>query len=129
MGKTSKKIMKGVGIAIFAVLAIFAFGYCFQLLWNWLIPDLFNGPVITFWQGMGLILLGKLIVGGRPGGGCKCKKSKWKKKKEYWTKYKNSEDFKQWKESCKTMSEEEKNEMKQKMKEKFFKDKNESEEC
>ena len=34
-----------------------------MLLWNWLIPDLFSGPVITFWQAAGLFLLSKILFG------------------------------------------------------------------
>ena len=39
-------------------------------LWNWLIPPLFHGPVLTFWQTLGLLVLSKLFLGGfrgRPG--------------------------------------------------------------
>jgi hypothetical protein len=45
-------------------------------LWNWLIPCLFHGPVINFWQALGLLLLGKLLFGwhGHHGGW----KSNWK---------------------------------------------------
>ena len=40
-----------------------AVGFSVQYLWNWLIPELFHGPVITFWQALGLCLLGKLVFG------------------------------------------------------------------
>ena len=40
-------------IAIFIVLL----GYPVMLLWNWLMPELFSLPVITFWQAIGLNLL------------------------------------------------------------------------
>lgn len=41
-------------------------------LWNWLVPDLFNGPQITFWQSAGLLLLAKILFGfGSKGGGWK----------------------------------------------------------
>jgi len=33
------------------------------LLWNWLIPDLFNGPTMTFWQAVGMNLLISIIFG------------------------------------------------------------------
>jgi hypothetical protein len=33
-------------------------------LWNELIPDLFHGPIITFWQACGLTILAKLLVSG-----------------------------------------------------------------
>lgn len=39
-----------------------------MMLWNWLIPELFNGPIINYWQAFGLLLLSKLLTGmGRPG--------------------------------------------------------------
>lgn len=43
-----------------------------QYLWNWLVPDLFSGPVITFWQAAGLLILSKILLwpigrGGRWG--------------------------------------------------------------
>ncbi|MBL6445258.1 hypothetical protein JMN32_02990 [Fulvivirga sp. 29W222] len=57
-----------------------AIGWLVMLLWNWLVPDLFNGPKITFWQALGLFLLSKLFFGisGRKGGGHW--KHKWKHK-------------------------------------------------
>jgi hypothetical protein len=40
-------------------------------LWNWLMPAVFGLHVITFWQALGLIVLGKILFGGfhRHGGG------------------------------------------------------------
>jgi hypothetical protein len=32
-----------------------------QLLWNWLMPNLFNMPVITFWQALGLNMLAGIL--------------------------------------------------------------------
>lgn len=46
-----------------------AIGFAVQYLWNWLIPELFKGPVITFWQALGLFTLGKLVLGWHGGGG------------------------------------------------------------
>lgn len=46
------------------VLFISVFGSITMLLWNWLVPEIFNGPVITFWQALGLLLLSKLLFGG-----------------------------------------------------------------
>ncbi|MES2745006.1 MAG: hypothetical protein V4655_06245 [Bdellovibrionota bacterium] len=36
----------------------------FFYLWNYLIPDLFHGPELSFFQAMGLLVLAKLLVGG-----------------------------------------------------------------
>ena len=35
----------------------------FMFLWNWLIPTLFSGPVLTYWQALGLLVLAKIIFG------------------------------------------------------------------
>lgn len=54
-----------------ALVALFGFGLVTMLLWNWLVPVLFHGPIITYWQAFGLLLLSKILFGGfkgRPGG-------------------------------------------------------------
>lgn len=33
-------------------------------LWNWLLPQLFGWPEITFWQGLGLLALCRILFGG-----------------------------------------------------------------
>jgi hypothetical protein len=35
-----------------------------MLLWNWLVPSLFNGPELGFLQALGLLLLAKILFGG-----------------------------------------------------------------
>lgn len=43
-------------------LAVFGFGTMY--LWNWLLPSLFQLPVINFWQAIGLLVLSRLLFGG-----------------------------------------------------------------
>lgn len=54
-----------VGKVIFGALAItafvFAFGYGIQWLWNWLMPDLFELPTISYWQAIGLFILSRIL--------------------------------------------------------------------
>jgi hypothetical protein len=38
-------------------------------LWNWLVPALFNGPKLTFWQALGLLVLSKILLSGFGGSG------------------------------------------------------------
>lgn len=61
---------------------ITALGFGIRELWNCLIPELFHGPVITFWQGLGLCLLGKMLFGwhGGPGGGFRRNRRAWDEK-------------------------------------------------
>ena len=59
-----KWILKGIGFAVLTVLGILGFGYVFMLLWNWLMPAIFGLHMINFWQGVGLLILGKMLFGG-----------------------------------------------------------------
>jgi hypothetical protein len=54
---------------VFGVLLIVLFTYVTQQLWNWLVPQLFAGPLISFWQTFGLLVLSKIIFSGI-GGKC-----------------------------------------------------------
>ena len=38
-------------------IVIVILGYPLMLLWNWLLPDIFGLPEITFWQAIGLNIL------------------------------------------------------------------------
>ena len=46
-------------IAFLGLIAIIIviLGYPLMLLWNWLMPELFGLPEITFWQAIGLNIL------------------------------------------------------------------------
>lgn len=35
-----------------------------MLLWNWLVPELFSGPVVTYWQTLGILVLSKILLSG-----------------------------------------------------------------
>jgi hypothetical protein len=66
--------MKGHGIKTVAMVVglTVVFGAVFGLavmgLWNWLVPSLFGGKAIGFWQALGLLLLARILVGGFHGG-------------------------------------------------------------
>ena len=73
-----KKVAK---ILVIVVAAVALFGAVVMLLWNALIPDLFNGPIITFWQAIGLLILSHILIrswGGHHG----WKHDRWKHKLE-----------------------------------------------
>ena len=81
----AKMILK---VLVFVPLLILGVGYITMYLWNWLVPELFNGPVITFCQALGLLILSKIFFSGFKGRGrCCCHHShgSWKEKmKEKW---------------------------------------------
>jgi hypothetical protein len=81
------KYLKYVGFGILG-LGFVAFAIWLTMtLWNWLIPDLFNGPEIGYWQTAGLFILSKILLTGiAPGKGHdKSHDNKWKRK--YMKKY------------------------------------------
>ncbi|MGH2567560.1 MAG: hypothetical protein ACRDGA_04425 [Bacteroidota bacterium] len=55
------KIGKGI---LFLTIALVIFGWVVMALWNALVPDLFNGPELTYWQAAGLLLLSHLLLRG-----------------------------------------------------------------
>jgi hypothetical protein len=52
---------------VIAVLALV--GWVVMLLWNALVPQLFHGPALGYWQAVGLLLLSRLLFGGLRGRG------------------------------------------------------------
>jgi hypothetical protein len=49
--------------ALAAVVGLLLLGVVTMFLWNWLVPQLFNGPHITYIQALGLIVLSKILTG------------------------------------------------------------------
>ena len=104
---------RGLWIAkmvLFGIVAVTLFVYVTMMLWNWIIPVLFSGPVITFWQTLGLLALSKIFFSGFSKGGHSGRG---------WKPY--------WKEKWHAMTPEEKEKFKQKMKEKWCYKPNDSE--
>ena len=60
--------MKRKWIFVLAPIALVAFmaivGEVVMHLWNWLLPALFGWRLITFWQGLGLLALCRILFGG-----------------------------------------------------------------
>jgi hypothetical protein len=68
-GRWVLRVLKVVAIVI---VAFTVFGFVTTHLWNYLMPGLFGLRTLTFWQAVGLIVLGRLLFGGfgpRFGGG------------------------------------------------------------
>jgi hypothetical protein len=87
-----KKLLK---MAAIAALYILLFGTFVMALWNWLMPELFNLPMITFSQGLGLFVLGRILTGGfRIGAGIGSRSSSdsedWAYKKQMFESWKNA---------------------------------------
>lgn len=56
-----------VGLPL-VILAVTVFGWAVMGLWNWLVPALFAGKTISFWQALGVLVLSRILFGGFFGG-------------------------------------------------------------
>jgi len=58
------RMWKALKIVVFVALALLVFGFVTEHLWNWLMPAIFGLKTITFGQGLGLVVLSKILLGG-----------------------------------------------------------------
>ncbi|HLJ39728.1 MAG TPA: hypothetical protein VKT54_15085 [Steroidobacteraceae bacterium] len=64
-----RRVLKGVAIALAVIVFIAVFGAVVMQLWNYLVPELFHGPQIGYWQALGLLVLCRILFGGMRGRG------------------------------------------------------------
>jgi hypothetical protein len=71
--KTIGSVLCRVGACVCVAIVV---GLGTMLLWNWLIPQIFNGPEINFIETLGLLVLSKIFFGFNrmAGGNCSCGK-------------------------------------------------------
>jgi hypothetical protein len=66
MNETLKVVGTGIaaliGFVLVAIGFVVIFTYPTMWLWNWLMPDTFGLPELTFWQTFGLLILARLII-------------------------------------------------------------------
>ena len=92
-----------VAMIVFGIIAItglaILFGFVLMWLWNAIMPELFDLPVVTYWQAVGIFILAKLLFGGIGSGSSSSSKSS---KGDSWScdddskKKSKSSDFKKW---------------------------------
>jgi Ca2+/H+ antiporter, TMEM165/GDT1 family len=102
--RVRSRVGKIIGFVILGIIGVFVFGSVIMLLWNALMPDIFNLRTITFWQALGLLVLTKILFSGFRGGP-RGFGSRWKKDalRERWTNMtpEQQEKFKQeWGRRC-----------------------------
>jgi hypothetical protein len=57
-------VLRGIKIAVFVIIGTVVLGFVVKSLWNVLVPPIFGWHTISFWQGIGLLLLSKILFGG-----------------------------------------------------------------
>ncbi|MBX2898476.1 MAG: hypothetical protein KF775_02440 [Cyclobacteriaceae bacterium] len=103
--KKSVKVVKVLLLIVLGAGIVSAIIWSTMYLWNWLVPELFNGPVINIWQTLGLLALSRILF-GRWGGGHKHSHAHGP-----WKNY--------WRQRWRTMDASERERFKEKMKEKW----------
>jgi hypothetical protein len=62
-------IARGVKILVMIAVVLGVVSFAVMSLWNWLVPPLFSGPMLSYWEALGLLVLARLLFGGlRPHG-------------------------------------------------------------
>jgi len=87
------------------ILGITALGALVMYLWNWLMPEIFGLPLLTFWQALGLLVLSKILFGGfkmNKNGGSKREfsNSEFKQKFMNMSEEERAEFKEKWKQRC-----------------------------
>ena len=67
VGWVVRGVAKGVAIAAAVVVFIGVFSWAVMLLWNFVVPALFHGPLIGYWQALALLVLSRILFGGLRG--------------------------------------------------------------
>jgi hypothetical protein len=67
MAMKCHSLLRSLRILPFAVLFVAAISFVVMSLWNVLMPALFGLKTIGFWQSLGLLLLARILLGGRGG--------------------------------------------------------------
>jgi hypothetical protein len=58
------KVLKYIGFGVLGTGFVFLVIWGVMALWNCLIPAIFNGPELTYWQTFGLFFLTKILLTG-----------------------------------------------------------------
>lgn len=73
-------LLRGLRFLLFAALFLAAAVFITQHLWNWLVPEIFNGPSLTAVQTLGLLVLSRILFGGFRGG----QPGDWARRRKAW---------------------------------------------
>ena len=94
--KYFRGFFKVLFMIIAAIVFLLLFGYGFMLLWNWLMPDVFGLPILSYWKAVGILVMAKLLFGNFESKGHKKGKSKTHKlsKRRKWENC--NSDFSKW---------------------------------
>ena len=72
----SKRVARKFAVNLVILLSLVAvLGVVVMLLWNALVPELFGGPTLNYWQAAGVLLLSHILLRGTPYYGVRARRS------------------------------------------------------
>lgn len=78
-------VKKIAGFTVLAIAAMAVFGFIVMSLWNNILVAVLHVSAVTFWQALGILVLGKILFGGFNGGCGRNRGGHWKKEmQEKW---------------------------------------------
>ena len=86
----------------FAILGLIVFGWVVMLLWNNVAVPILHVSAVTYWQGLGILLLSKILFSSFSGGSKRYSRNHWKERM-MWKNMtpEQQEKFKEeWKDRC-----------------------------
>ena len=57
----AQKILLGIGFAAAGLAFLALLGWLVMLLWNWLMPEIFGLPPLSYWQAWGILVLSWIL--------------------------------------------------------------------
>ncbi len=99
-------IRKVAGFVVMAAVMLLALGWLVMALWNAILPDILQTPLITYWQAVGLLLLTHILFRGvghfgyRGGRSRRHWKEKFEKKLESMTPEEREKFREEWRRRC-----------------------------
>jgi hypothetical protein len=66
-GWVMRAVAKGFAIVVGVIVFIALFSWVVMVLWNELVPAVFHGPAIGYWQAFALLVLCRVLFGGLRG--------------------------------------------------------------
>jgi hypothetical protein len=63
------RFLKALKIVVMIAVVLTVLGFIVMNLWNWLVPAVFTGPTVNYWEALGLLVLARLLFGGFRGHG------------------------------------------------------------
>ena len=90
-------MFRAVRMVLFLAAFVLLAGLAVMLLWNALVPAIFDGPQITWIQALGLLILARILAGGGGRGGFGAsRRGRWRERWESKVASMSPDDRKKW---------------------------------